>query len=294
MDLEELRAFLAVAQTGSYLAAATSIGVSRSTLRRKVDALEARVGLPLLEGTHRGVVLTDAGSALALEGRRMTQEMGAVLEAIRESANAPDGTLRLVLPIGLPPHVLVPLYASIRAALPKLSVHCRFSEDPVRERLEDVDVAAHFGERSPGSVWISHVLLTMREWLVATQDYVERHGAPRCVDELARHELLVWQGSGRDPRLLPLCDGGFVEVAPKLVATDIHLVRQCALVGRGIGYLVDGELPDPPGSPALVPILRDRVGRTQTLRISIPRALAEVPKIRGVLAHMRGFLGPSS
>lgn len=294
MDLEELRAFLAVAETGSYLAAATSIGMSRSTLRRKVDALEARVGLPLLEGTHRGIVLTDAGSALALEGRRMAQEMGAVLEAIRESAAGPEGTLRIVLPIGLPPHLLVPLHASLRVVFPKLRIHCRFSEDPVRERLEDVDVAAHFGERSPGTVWISHVLLTLREWLVASREYVERLGAPRSIDELARHDLLVWQGSGRDPRILPLRDGGFVEIAPRLVATDIHLVRQCAIAGQGIAYVVDGELPDPGGAAPLVPILPDRVGRPQTLRLSVPRALADVPKIRVVLAHMRALLGDPS
>ena len=68
--------------------------------------------------------------------------------------------------------------------------------------------------------------------------------------------------------------------APDQVLIEVEACGVC----RTDLHVVDGELPDPPGSPALVPILRDRVGRTQTLRISIPRALAEVPKIRGVLA----------
>ena len=96
MDLEELRAFVAVAETGSYLAAADSLAMSRTTLRRKVDSLEARAGVALVEGTPRGIVLTDAGKALASQGHRMMQEMRAVLSSVRDLGSTPRGTLRAV------------------------------------------------------------------------------------------------------------------------------------------------------------------------------------------------------
>ena len=73
MDLEELRSFLAVVETGSFLAAATNLGVARATLRRRVDALEARAGVPLLERTARGVTVTEAGSVLMARGRQVVK-----------------------------------------------------------------------------------------------------------------------------------------------------------------------------------------------------------------------------
>ena len=63
VDLEDLRAFVAVADTGSFLAAANALKVPRATVRRRVQALEVRAGVALLDANPRGVVLTDAGRA---------------------------------------------------------------------------------------------------------------------------------------------------------------------------------------------------------------------------------------
>src|SRR5512140_3473195 len=137
MDLEELRAFLDVVETGSFLAAAESLGVSRTTLRRRVEALEARAGVPLLKSTQQGIVLTEAGEVLAQRGRIMMQETSALLASIREVGHEPTGVLRVVMPVGLPPHQLTPLFGLLRTHYPRLSVHARFSEDPLSEPLDD-------------------------------------------------------------------------------------------------------------------------------------------------------------
>src|SRR5262245_55449269 len=100
MDLEELRAFLHVVETGSFLAAADSLRVSRTTLRRRVGSLEARAGVSLVESTAHGVVLTEAGHMLAQRGRVMAQEASALLASIREVGQQPSGVLRVVLPVG--------------------------------------------------------------------------------------------------------------------------------------------------------------------------------------------------
>ena len=103
MDLEELRAFLAVAETGSFLTAAKSLRLSRATLRRRIDQLEARAGVLLVDRTRMGAALTEAGSVLAARGRLMVQEASALLESVREAGAEPSGTLRVQLPVGLPP-----------------------------------------------------------------------------------------------------------------------------------------------------------------------------------------------
>ena len=140
MDLEEFRAFIAVVETGSFLAAATNLNLARATLRRRVDALEARAGVPLLERSARGVVVTEAGSLLASRGRHVLQEASALVASVREIGREPVGVLRCGLPVGLPPHALVPVFGLIHATYPRLAVHLRHIDDPLTDAIDDLDI----------------------------------------------------------------------------------------------------------------------------------------------------------
>jgi len=292
MDLEELRAFIAVVQCGSYLGAARSLGVSRTTLRRQVGSLEARAGVPLLESTPQGIIPTEAGHLLAQKGNTMMQEARALLASIREVGRAPSGTLQVVLPVGVPPHLLTPLFSALRSAYSHLHFHCRFSNDPLGEALTNVDIAVHFGEDVPKGPWISHIVLRVREWLIASRAYLDRRGTPRTIGDLKHHELFAWQAPGEDARVFRTLKGTPFTVEPTLIATDIHFIRYCVISGLGIGLVPDALLPDPGlEGGALVPVLSDVVGQERPLRISVPAALSEIPKIKVVLDHVRAFLG---
>lgn len=293
MDLEELRAFLDVAETGSFLAAAEALGVSRTTLRRRVEALEARAGVALLKSTRTGILLTEAGEVLAQRGRIMMQETSALLASIREVGRTPAGVLRVVLPVGLPPHLLAPLFGLLRTRYPLLRVHASFSDNPLGEPLDNVDMAVHFGEDSPKGPWLSHVVLRAHEGLIASADYLRRRGTPRSVEQLRDHELFSWAAPGEDACLWPMSGGISFRVEPVLIATDIHLIRACCLAGQGIGRVPGVALAEVTGAEeGLVPVLPEVVGRERAIRISVPEALSEIPKIKLVLGHIREFLEP--
>jgi DNA-binding transcriptional LysR family regulator len=248
--------------------------------------------VPLLESTPQGIILTEAGQVLARRGQLMVEEASALLASIREVGQEPSGVLRVVMPVGLPPHVLTPLVAAVRAAHPRLRVHSRFSNDPLGESLTDVDLVVHFGEDTPRGPWSSHVLLRVRQWLLASKEYLGRRGTPRSIDELARHELLAWQAPGEDAQVWPTLMGTTFTVEPALIATDIHLVRHSCIAGLGIGFVPDALVPDP-GLPedALVPVLSELVGRELPVRVTVPAALSEIPKIQMVLTQVKRFLG---
>lgn len=292
MDLAELRAFIAVVDTGSFLGAARLLRVSRTTLKRQITSLEARAGVPLLEAVRNGVVPTAAGQQLAQQGVTMMHEASALLASIRELGKEPSGTLRVVLPVGLPPHILAPLFSSMRAAHPRLSFHCRFSNDPISEALVDVDIAAHFGETPPDGNWISFVILRLPQWLIASSKYLAERGTPARLEDLKKHEILAWQAPGEDARILRLKNGGTFATSPAIVATDVHFIRHCCIAGLGIAFLPDALLPDP-GLPEgeLVPVLPDIVGTERAIRVSVPAVLAEVPKVKLVLDKARHFVG---
>lgn len=291
MDLEELRAFLAIVQTGSFLAAASELGVSRGMLRRRVDALEARVGTRLVQRTPQGVVTTDAGALMAAQGRRLVQSSSALLLAVREVAGEPVGELRVSLPVGLPPHMLGPMLALVESALPRVAMHLRFGPDPLGRALEDVDVAVSFGDEPVGDAWIAHELLRMPVQLLAHPDYLRHRGTPREPAELGEHRLLAWSGPGVDPERWPLRDGGVLAVAPRITSNDAHVVRQAALAGIGIALLPNATIPDPPGSVRLVPVLAGVVGRDVALRLLVPALLAGSTKIDRLVAMAQRFVG---
>lgn len=291
MDLEEFRAFIAVVETGSFLSAATSLNLARATLRRRVDALEARAGVPLLERSARGVVVTEAGSLLATRGRHVLQEASALVASVREIGREPVGVLRCGLPVGLPPHGLTPLIGLIHTAYPRLTIHLRHIDDPLADPIDDLDMLLHFGSVSPPGNWLAYEVLRMREWLLASTDYLARRGTPKTLEELSQHDLLAWTPPGEDGHLLPLRTGDPFEVDPMLLSPDVHLLRQCVLAGLGIGFIPDGMLPDPGIEPGtLVPVLPELVGRDRPLHLLVPAALANLPKLRALLKHVQSFV----
>lgn len=284
MDLEALRAFLAVVETGSFVAASTSLRWARATLRRRVDELEVMAGVPLLLRSGQGATPTEAGLVLAKRGREILSETSALLSSVREVGAQPSGLVRLALPVGLPPMLLLPMYATLRARHPALRVSTRLSEDPVAELLTGVDVALCFGAFPPEGPWVTRELLRVSQRLVASRDYLRERGAPRDVAELRDHELLWWPAPGEAGTRLPLKRGGAHPVVPALVSADIHLLRGCAAQGLGIAWAPDGEVAeDVPEGQQLVPVLEDLVGTTRSLRVVMPSALSDIPRIRAVL-----------
>lgn len=291
MDLDELRAFVSVVETGSIVAGARSVGFARATLRRRLDELEVRAGVRLLHRTARGVTPTEAGAVLAARGRRILEEANALLSSVRDVGAEPAGELRFVLPVGLPPDSMTLLFAALKVKYPRLSVRVHFSEDPVGELLRDVDVAVHFGTRSPVGSWVSYELLRLHERLVASRAYLKRHGTPKNLDELTEHDLLAWDGPDVDPTAWPTARGTTLQVTPHIISPDIHMLRRCAAAGMGIAFVPDAsilevDLPD----DGLVPVMPDHIGRDRSLRVVVPAILSEIPRIRAVLDETRTFL----
>ncbi|MEO0599888.1 MAG: LysR family transcriptional regulator, partial [Myxococcota bacterium] len=106
MDLDALRALVTVVELGSFVAASRRLGIARPTLRRRLDALEQEVGVPLLVRTKSGSQPTGAGALLAERGRELLRDGNALLSAVRELGDEPRGELRLVVPVGIAPPIV--------------------------------------------------------------------------------------------------------------------------------------------------------------------------------------------
>jgi DNA-binding transcriptional LysR family regulator len=294
MDLEELRGFMAVATTGSFLGAATNLGVPRGTLRRRIDALEARAGVALLDRSARGVTVTQAGAKLVERGQRLLEEGAALLAAVREVGREPTSPLRIHLPVGLPPAVLVSIVELHRVIMPKLAITLIMHEHPLAELRDDVDIAIHFGGGRPSGPWLLRELLRVPLRIVASPEYLRRAGTPTSVAELDQHRLAAWLGPEHDVHAWPLRAGGNVEVRPTLICNDTYALRQHVRAGLGLALLPDADL-DPLGLPIdeLVPVLDTVVGSSVAVNLTMPEALADSPKIAKMVEVIREFCSPS-
>jgi len=292
MDLDELRVFVAVAETGSMTRAARSLGFARATLRRRVNELESRIGAPLMERTTKGVRLTPAGQLLAERGRVLLEETSTLLAQARSLAGDPAGMLHVLMPVGMPPPVVAAGLELFRAANPSVSFELRYAADPLATVLEGVDVVIYFaadGERGgPGPAWIAEAAAAAPQRLFASESYLERRGMPRAASDLASHDLLLWQPPGIATRHLTL-GGQTIELEAFVVSPQVEHLFSMAGRGMGIACAPDGGLDLSPFG-RLVPVLPEVAGPTYRLCFAVPKALADLPKVRAFLQFGRRAL----
>jgi DNA-binding transcriptional LysR family regulator len=293
VDLDALRAFLAVVESGSFVAAAAVLRSSRASVRRRIDELEATIGAPLLVRSEQGASATRAGALLAERGREILREASSVVALVRARSASAAGTLRVALPVGLPPKMLSLSWAAVRASQPELRLDVRFAEDPVALLLHDIDVAVTFGDVPSEGPWVTRVITRVPERLVASPAYLAAHSTPERLEDLAQHDLLLWTRPERRSLTLPLRAGGEHPVSPILCASDVHALRVAASDGLGLLYVIDPGLPDSVSAGAdLVPVLDDVVGAERVLRVVMPAGLSEIPRILAALDLLREFSHP--
>ena len=223
MDLDRLQVLLQVVESGSIQGAARSLDVSRSSLRRRLDALEDEVGVDLLYRDAVGVRLTPAGAVLVLRARPLLEAAkGAVAEA-RAAVDEAAGLMRVIEPVGMPPELRAHGMLATRAALPKLRLEVRQVEDPLAHLDEPFELMVHEGDPPERGSWFSRVILRVAAVPLASPAYLRSRERPQAPADLADHTLLGWQRPGLPTDEWPLMAGGTVFVSPWLVSTDLLL-----------------------------------------------------------------------
>ncbi|MCH2108695.1 MAG: LysR family transcriptional regulator [Polyangiaceae bacterium] len=268
MDLDELRAFIAVADTESFSAAAKSLNFARSTLTKRVDELELRSGVQLLKRAADGAALTRAGELLATRGRQILQGTKTILAAARDLEKQ-QGMITLELTQGLPPALEESAYLAFSKAAPNLHWRIRYTDGQFSSN-SDAAICIHTTPHPPAeNNWKHSKVGSVKCGLLGSPEYVKKNGAPQKVEEIKEHRLLLWERFSESIDTLPLKNGGNVAVSPHLVSPSPHLLRQFAMNGAGIAYTVTSTLPgflDTREAPEL--ILIDQVGTSCDVWVS--------------------------
>ncbi len=192
-DLDDVQAFLEVARSGSFGAAARTLGLSKSMVSRRVVRLERGLGAQLLSRTTRGVVVTEAGTTFTAHAERAIAELETAREALRQDRGELEGMLRIAAPLSFGATHIAPVLAELALRHPRLRLYTSYSDRRVDLIAERFDAAIRLGSL-PDSSLVARRIAPMYGALVASPDYLKRHGKPAKLAELATREAVI-QGS---------------------------------------------------------------------------------------------------
>lgn len=240
---QRLRAMLAFAQAadqGSFAAAARALDISPAAVSKSVAGLEAALGVRLMNRTTRSLTLTGEGSAFLARVREALSALDSAVDAIAAQRAAPIGRVRLSVGSSFGRRYLMPLLPAFRACYPQVRLEIDFDDRHVDIVRQGYDLALR-GGTAEDSALVSRVICRFSTVLVASTDYLARHGAPRSIAELARHERITarFLSSGVSNWRFATDKGEAHDLAPDGVLTlsDPEAVLDAAVLGLGIAQV---------------------------------------------------------
>jgi DNA-binding transcriptional LysR family regulator len=241
----DLHLLTVLAQTRSYTLAARRLGISKASVSMRIAELERAAGVPLVRRTTRSVSLTEAGQQLADETRASFSLIEQSFAGVRDLAGSPRGLVRVTAPVALGRQHIAPTLTGFLRSYPDIRIELDLSDRLANLAQEGFDLAIRH-THAPPDTHVAWPLCESRSVLVASPDYLRRHGTPAQPADLAGHACLLYlrdtagqswtfeRESGRKPG-----EQVTVTVTGPLRANNSEVLREAVVGGLGIGMLPD-------------------------------------------------------
>ncbi|MEE4228648.1 LysR family transcriptional regulator [Pseudomonas viridiflava] len=293
--LKGIETFVAVANAGSFTAAAERLSLTNSAVSKSVARLEGRLGMRLFERTTRSLALTEEGATYHAVCTRMLAELEEAETALAAQCSEPAGQLRIDLPATFGRLHVLPQILAFAESHPKLRPHVTFTDRFVDILEEGIDLAVRIGGPAIWPAGLAHRCLgTERVIFCAAPAYLQRHGMPRTFEDLVDHACILFgRGDGTvSPWLFVDAQG-----EPETRAVEARIVvgngeAQVAAVTSacGIAQLATWLIKDQLQRGELVEILPHLATDGLALHLAWPRSRESLPKVQGLVALLSGAL----
>ncbi|RPE66773.1 DNA-binding transcriptional LysR family regulator [Tibeticola sediminis] len=279
--MDKLRAFetfVAVATRGSLSAAARAEGVAPAIIGRRLDALEAHLGVKLLVRTTRRITLTHEGSAFLEDCQRLLADVANAEASVSAGGVKASGHLRITAPAGFGRRHVAPLVPRFRDLHPEVTISLNLSDRVVDLAAEGYDCAVRVGDL-PDSSLVSVRLADNRRRCVAAPRYLRQHGVPRHPSELARFDCLTLSSDASQTRgwafTVPREDDSreVVHFKPSgpLDCSDGQVLHDWCLAGYGIAWRSTWEVDAEIQAGLLEPVLEDYSAPPNGIYVMFPQ-----------------------
>ncbi|HEY9236410.1 MULTISPECIES: LysR family transcriptional regulator [Phenylobacterium] len=248
LDLEDIRAFVEVAEAGGFGRAGQRLKLSKSMVSRRVSRLEAELGAQLLSRTTRGVAVTEAGMEFKVRADKVLAELEAARDDLVQRGEEIVGSLRVSAPLSFGMTHLAPVMAELAARHPKLQIDASYSDRYVDLIGERYDVALRIGSL-PDSSLVARRIAPIRVAVVASPAWLEKNGAPARPEDLERCEAItqaneVWRFQEGRKTITVRPEGRFrADAGPAILAAAVAGLGVTALPTFLVGPAIErGEV----------------------------------------------------
>ncbi len=283
--LDDLALYLSIVDAGSLAGAARRTRRSPPSVTRRLNELERRLGVRLLERNTRRLALTDAGRRLAEHARNLLADFDNAMRDTTGEAAAPRGLLRISAPLLFGRRHVTPIVLAYLAVHPAVAASLSLDDRPVDLIEEGIDVALRIAHLDDSSL-VARRVGTVRRVFVASPGYLARKGTPRRPQDLAGHDIVLFTNHANtaDWRFVDRSQQDVtVRVAARFQINRAEAAIVAARDGHGIlsalSYQVAAELAD--GS--LVRVLRRFERPSIPVQLVVPTARLMPPRVRTFL-----------
>jgi DNA-binding transcriptional LysR family regulator len=234
-QLEAMRVFVAVAESGNLSRAARALGLPVPSVSRKLAALEAHLDVRLVVRTTRRMALSDAGRRYLETCRRVVSEVDEASRTLTSAREEPRGSLSVTAPVVFGRLHVLPIVLEFLRAHPAVDVRLILADRTLEMIDEGVDVAIRIGAL-PDSTLIATKVGAMRRITCASPDYLRRRGRPTRPEELVAHDCITFVGIAAPDRWpYPIARGmRSVAVRSRLSVTTAEAAIDAAVAGFGV------------------------------------------------------------
>jgi DNA-binding transcriptional LysR family regulator len=233
----QISTFVEVVARGSLSAAARAEGIAPAMIGRRLDALEARLGVKLLQRTTRKLALTAEGTAFLEDCQRILGELEDAEAAASERSARATGHLLVSAPAGFGRQHVAPLLPSLLAEHRDLTVNLSLNDRLVDVVGEGVDVAIRIASLTDSNL-VGVKLADNQRVVVASPAYLRRNGTPATLADLAKHNCLAISSDGSQ-RGWTFRDNGKIvtlKVGGNMECNDGAVLHDWALSGKGLAW----------------------------------------------------------
>jgi DNA-binding transcriptional LysR family regulator len=238
--LQGISAFVHAVETGSFTAAASLMGLSKSAPAKMVARLEERLGVRLLNRTTRSLSLTAEGFDYYGSCLKILEELTTAEAMLASRRRHVSGVLRVNLPISFGRLCVMPVLTDVAIKNPDLQLDISFTDRRVDLVEEGIDLVVRLGDPGNQASLAGRRIGTQHSLICASPDYLARRGRPTSIEELKNHDCLAFAKDGRPLPWTALAGEGMpasLNIQPHYTISHGEALRDATLNGLGIAFL---------------------------------------------------------
>ncbi|MAN77058.1 MAG: LysR family transcriptional regulator [Rhizobiales bacterium] len=290
--LSVMNAFRRIVERGSFVGAASDLGVSPGLLSKEIKLLEKSLGCTLVTRTTRSMSLTEAGQAYYEKAVTILSAVNALEDDIRASASSLIGHLKINAPHSFGQLVIAPTLPGFLESYPELEVTLSL-DDRILDVIEGgFDISIRVRPSLPDSSLMVRRLGQLKQAIFASPSYLERFGTPTRPDDIAAHTVVGFTLAGHQSewQLLGPDEPKKLALHPRIKVGSSVVLRDLLIAGCGIGTLPDFISREPVANGRLTRVLPEYELPSPEVFAVTASHMGSDPRARAFVAHLQDAL----